>query len=288
MKISEAFDLYKNNYLLPKHYSKRVIETHDYIRHDLIEKVGNKKLKYLTLKDISDWSQTIENGIKPDGTKYKKASNTMRSYLTRVRAVIKYMCFLGEKCVDYHLIPVPKYEEVEVNYLTPSQVNDMIKNAYNIRNAFVISLLYSSGIRLSEMISLNRDSINNRCFSVIGKGKKLRLCFIDERTEKLMREYLEARNDNSEALIISNVYKERISPTNVQLLIKNSARRAGIKKRVTPHTLRHSFATNFIQNDGNIRYLCKMLGHRGVNTTMIYTHLSNNELKLQYDKFHSV
>lgn len=84
MKISEAFDLYKNNYLLPKHYSKRIIETHDYIRRDMVEKIGDKKIKYLTLKDISDWSRTLENKRKSDGSKCKKASNTMRSYLSLI------------------------------------------------------------------------------------------------------------------------------------------------------------------------------------------------------------
>ncbi len=288
MKISEAFDAYKNNYLLPKHYSKRLIETHDYIRRDLILKIGDKKIKNLTLKDISDWAKTIEYQHNKDGTERRKATNTMRSYLTRVRAVIKYMCLLGEKCVDYHLVPVPKCEQVKVNFITPDEVTMMIEAAYSIRNAFVISLLYSSGIRLSELIQLDRDSIKNRSFTVVGKGNKIRICFIDQRTEYLMDQYLSSRNDCSEALVISNVYKERISRTNVQLLVKNTARRAGLTKKVTPHTMRHSFATNFARNNGNMRYLCRLLGHSTMTTTMAYTHVTDNDLKSQYDKFHSV
>lgn len=288
MKISEAFDLYKNNYLLPKHYSKRLIETHDYIKRDLILKIGDKKLKNLTLKDISDWSRTIESWQDQNGIERRKATNTMRSYLTRVRAVIKYMCLLGEKCVDYHLVPVPKCEQVKVNFISPEEISMMIDASYSIRNAFVVSLLYSSGIRLSEMIQLDRDSIKNRTFTVVGKGNKIRVCFIDQRTEDLMNQYLDSRTDSSEALIISNIYKERISRTNVQLLIKNTARRAGINKKVTPHTMRHSFATNFAQNNGNMRYLCRLLGHSSMTTTMVYTHVTDNDLKLQYERFHSV
>ena len=164
----------------------------------------------------------------------------------------------------------------------------MIDNAFSLRNKFVISLLYSSGIRLSELLSLNRDSIKNKSFTVIGKGKKRRLCFIDDRTEKLMDEYLKSRDDDSPALIVSNIYKDRMSPTNIQLLIRNSAKRAGIERRVTPHMLRHSFATNFTRNNGNIRYLSRLLGHSDINTTMIYTHVVDNDLYKQYFLYHTI
>lgn len=163
----------------------------------------------------------------------------------------------------------------------------MIANSYSLRNAFVISLLYSSGIRLSEMLQLNRGQIVDQQFTVIGKGSKARLCFIDDRTQALMDEYLATRKDNSEALIVSAQNKQRMTPTNVQLLIKNSAERAGIKQRVTPHTLRHSFATNFLKNNGNMRYLSTMLGHSSLDTTMIYTHVVDNDLREQYKKYHT-
>jgi site-specific recombinase XerD len=138
------------------------------------------------------------------------------------------------------------------------------------------------------MIQLNRNSIVDRKFTVVGKGKKARLCFIDERTEHLMGQYLKTRKDNSEALIVSAVNKARMTPTNVQLLIKNSAIRAGIDKRVTPHTLRHSFATNFLKNNGNMRYLSTMLGHASLDTTMMYAHVVDNDLQAQYEKYHTI
>jgi site-specific recombinase XerD len=138
------------------------------------------------------------------------------------------------------------------------------------------------------MIQLNRNSIVDHKFTVIGKGRKARLCFIDDRTEKLMGQYLKSRDDNSEALIVSAQNKARMTPTNVQLLIKNSAIRAGIDKRVTPHTLRHSFATNFLKNNGNMRYLSTMLGHASLDTTMMYAHVVDNDLQAQYEKYHTI
>lgn len=287
MKISEAFDLYKNNYLLIKKYSRRLIEHHDYVKKCIILTVGNKELKDFNLTDISKWMQTMETMVLDDGTIKVRAVNSIRSDMNRVRAVIKYMGLIGEECVNYQLIPVPKAEEVKVGFLYEDEVGAMIEHAYSLRNKLIISLLYSSGIRLSEFIALNRDSIKDRVFSVKGKGKKCRICFIDERTEDLMNEYLKTRNDNSAALVVSNLYKQRMTPTNIQLLIRNSAKRAGITRRVTPHMLRHSFATNFIRNNGNIRYLSRMLGHSNVNTTMMYTHVVDNDLQEQYKAFHT-
>lgn len=288
MKISEAFNLYKNNYLLPKNYSRRVIESHDFAKRDLISKVGDKKLKYFTLDDVGYWAAALEFRELPDGSTKKRAQNTIRSYMNRLRAVIKYMDLIGENCLDYRLIPVPRPEQVEIGFLYEDEVQAMIDNAFSVRNKFVISLLYSSGIRLSEMLALDRDSIRDRTFTVIGKGNKRRICFIDERTELLMKEYLSSRNDASDALVVSNIYKDRMTPTNIQLLIRNSAQRAGIKRRVTPHMLRHSFATNFARNNGNMRYLCTLLGHSDINTTMIYTHVVDNELYNQYLAYHSI
>ena len=288
MKISEAFDLYKNNYLKVKQYARRTIETHDYAKNDIIRVVGDKKLKYFTLEDVAYWAKSLEKKSLPDGRIMYRAPNTIRFYLKSLRAVIKYMELTGEKCIEYQLIPIPKNEDKEIGFLYEDEVQAMIDNAFSLRNKFIISLLYSSGIRLSELLSLNRDSIRNKSFTVIGKGKKRRLCFIDERTEALMLEYLAARQDDSPALIVSNLYKDRMTPTNIQLLIRNSAKRAGIERRVTPHMLRHSFATNFVRNNGNIRYLCRILGHSDINTTMIYTHVVDNDLYDQYHQFHTI
>lgn len=173
-------------------------------------------------------------------------------------------------------------------YVTPEEVRAMIDNAFCVRNKFIISLIYSSGIRLSELLSLNRGQIENMRFTVVGKGNKARLCFIDKRTQNLMEKYLTTRTDNCAALVVSHLYKTRMTSTNVQLLIKNAAKRAGITKKVTPHSLRHGFATNFLQNNGNMRYCQELLGHASLETTMKYTHVTNIELEHQYAKFHTI
>jgi site-specific recombinase XerD len=231
------------------------------------------------MDDVARWVTTISVDRKP---------NSVRLYVVRVRVVLKYARTVGYKAINPELIPIPKREDTCRTFLTPDEVSKMIDCAFDIRNKFIISILYSSGIRVSELCSLRKDAIVDRQFMVIGKGKKARLCFIDGRTEQLMIEYLKTRKDHNDKLIVSHLYRKGVTKGTIELVVKNTAHRAGIYKQVTPHVLRHSFATNFIRNNGSIKYLSVMLGHSSMDTTSIYTHVVDNDLKNQYDKFHSV
>lgn len=279
MLISQAFDSYEHNYMAIRHQSIRICQTHTVTRRMLIQILGDKDMADVTVEDIALWAKMLRKTC---------CQNTVRNYVIRFRVVTEYLALIDVPCIKTAIIPVPKREATIPAFLTAKEVKKMIDCAYNVRNAFVISLLYSSGIRLSEMIQLNRGSIVDKRFTVIGKGKKTRLCFIDDRTQRLMEKYLATRSDRCEALVISAINKSRMTPTNVQLLIKNSAIRAGIAKKVTPHTLRHSFATNFLKNNGNMRYLSTMLGHASLDTTMMYTHVVDNDLERQYRRYHTV
>lgn len=287
MKISEAFDAY-GRYMLLEGRSERMIEHNDYIKRKALEYLGDIRLEDLNIDHIYAWKKEMYYKVLSNGKKVKRMPNSLRCDIIVFRGMLRHMERIGKDCMDYRLIPIPKHQDIERTFLTANEVNQMIECAYSLRNKFIISLLYSSGIRLSEFLSLDRNSIQDRSFTVIGKGKKLRLCFIDKRTEDLMGEYLARRNDDCPALVVSELYKQRMTATNIQLIIRNSAKRANIDKHVTPHVFRHSFATNFIENDGGIKPLAELLGHNSLNTTSIYTHIKNNQLKRCYDKFHSV
>lgn len=279
MLLSEAFDLYRDDFIRMKNQSRRTEETHDACKRLFLEHIEDKPVEDLTLKDVREWRNAISKS---------RSINTVRLYVIRLRAVIAYLNLRNIPCIKVDLIAVPKREATVPVYLTEAEVDAMIACAYNLRNAFVISLLYSSGIRLSELISLNRGQIVDRRFTVIGKGRKPRLCFIDERTERLMDMYLKSRRDHNSAMVVSFENKDRMTATNIQLLVRNSASRAGINKKVTPHTLRHSFATNFLKNNGNMRYLSALLGHASLDTTMMYTHVVDTDLQKQYEKYHTI
>lgn len=279
MKISEAFDMYKYDFIQMKGQSVRTEEMHDMTKSHLIKHLGDISIEDLSLEDIRKWYSELGKS---------RCKNTVRGYIIKLRNVLNYCKKRDIVALDAVLIPVPKRQEPIVTFLTEDEVSDMINSAYNVRSKFVISLLYSSGIRLEELIDLNVGDIYQRKFTIRGKGGKVRLCFIDNRTEELMEEYMQSRTDHCNALIISLQNKQRMTRTNIELLIKNAARRAGIKKRVTPHTLRHSFATNFLRNNGNIAYLSRMMGHKSVDTTMIYAHLVDNDLEEQYNLYHTI
>lgn len=278
MLLSEAYDIYKKDRIEMRGQSPRTEEMHAMSRKLALAALGDISVSDLTIGSVRRFSDYLRKG---------RGQNTVRGYMVRFRAVVGYLNILGIPTIRAELITLPKRESVVPVFLTESEVSAMVACAYSVRNAFVISLLYSSGIRLSEMISLNRGQIYNRSFTVIGKGNKPRLCFIDDRTEQLMEVYLSSRTDNCDALVVSTENKKRMTATNVQLLVRNSASRAGIIKKVTPHTLRHSFATNFLRNNGNMRYLSALLGHASMDTTMMYAHVVDCDLRNQYEQYHS-
>ena len=210
MKLSEAFDEYRDNYMILKGRSRSTIEHHEYKKDSIVEFLGDKDIAKVTSSDISSWYKFLSKS---------RSQNTVRNYISTIREVLDYMNLRGINCLKKSLIPAPKRLDHIPEFLTPEEVSEMIENATSLRNKCVISLLYSSGIRLSEMINLNRGQIVNKRFTVVGKGSKVRLCFIDERTEQLLNKYLETRKDNCEALIVSVRYKERMTATNIQLLI---------------------------------------------------------------------
>ena len=279
MKLSEAFELYKNNFILMANQSRRVVEMHDYVLKNMVGFFGDIEMSKLTIDQISEWKRTIER---------TRSENTVRVYVLRLRNVVHYLNKLKEDCLDVDLIPVPKRHDTVPVFLTEKEVAEMIECSSSIRTKFVISLLYASGIRLSEFISLNRGQIVEKRFTVIGKGGKARLCFIDQRTEDLMNEYLATRNDRCDALVVSYEHKQRMTATNIQLLVRNAAARACLTKKVTPHTLRHSYATNFLKNNGNMRYLSQSMGHSSMDTTAIYAHVVDADLEAQYRKYHTI
>ena len=168
-----------------------------------------------------------------------------------------------------------------------------------LRDRAIIELLYSGGLRVSELISLNRDSVNldRREFMVRGKGNKDRPIFIDESAAERVRDYLDARTDALPALFLNNSRNtstvttsgdyRRLTPRSVDRIVKKYARLAGITKHVSPHTLRHSFATDLLMNGADIRSVQALLGHADISTTQIYTHVTDPHLREIHDKFHS-
>jgi len=168
-----------------------------------------------------------------------------------------------------------------------------------LRDRAIIELLYSGGLRVSELVGLNRDSINleRREFMVRGKGSKDRPIFISRAAADRVQDYLDARTDSLPALFLNNSRNlqtvdtsgnyRRMTVRSVERIVEKYARLAGITKHVSPHTLRHSFATDLLMNGADIRSVQSMLGHADISTTQIYTHVTDAHLREIHEKFHS-
>ena len=229
---------------------------------------------------------------------------TQAYHLIALRGFMKYLARRDIKSLDPSLIELPHVVRKQVTFLHFDEVEDMLEQIdlsteSGLRDRAIIELLYSGGLRVSELTSLNRDSINleRREFMVRGKGSKDRPIFISQSCADRVRDYLDARTDSLPALFLNNSRNlqavdtsgdyRRMTPRSVERVVQKYARLAGITKHVSPHTLRHSFATDLLMNGADIRAVQSMLGHADISTTQIYTHVTDAHLRDIHEKFHS-
>jgi site-specific recombinase XerD len=161
-----------------------------------------------------------------------------------------------------------------------------------LRDTAILELLFSTGMRVSELTGLKIENVNLKRdeFTVRGKGGKLRAVFLSSTAKEALKKYLAARRDASPFLCISHdrahAHSGGLTPRSVQRLVERYAKEAGITKRITPHTLRHTFATDLLLSGADIRSVQSLLGHASITTTQIYTHVTNNQMKEVHKKFH--
>ena len=240
-----------------------------------------------------------------DNQNHERLSALTQSYhLIALRGFLKYLAKRGIRSLDPSLVELPRATKKQVTFLHFDEVERLLSNIpldneTGLRDRSIIELLFSGGLRVSELCNLNRSSINleRREFMVRGKGKKDRPIFIDQTTADHLQEYLSARTDSLPALFLNNSTNQntpdtsgnfrRLSPRSIERIIEKHARAAGITKHVTPHTLRHSFATDLLMNGADLRSVQSLLGHANISTTQIYTHITDPHLKEVHEKFHS-
>ncbi|MFQ6088424.1 MAG: site-specific tyrosine recombinase/integron integrase [Candidatus Methanofastidiosia archaeon] len=248
-----------------KNYLYSLNTLHSYVKKDL------KKIEESDLKRFLSYLQT-EKGVK---------TSTIYRHLNAIKTFFRLNDLeVAEK------IKLPKLSKSLPEVLMVDEMRKILNSISNLRDLLIVRLLYASGLRVSELVGLNRRDIEGLDLKVIGgKGRKDRVTHIDETTLNLIQKYLDNRIDKNEALFINNRGK-RLSQRTVQKIIRKHAKRAGIKKNVTPHTLRHSFATHLLQNDADIVVIRDLLGHSSLSTTQIYTHLTSSYRRKVYKNSH--
>lgn len=231
------------------------------------------------------------------------ATITQSYHLIALRGFLGYLSQRDIESLAPNKIVLPKVNRKQVTFLHYDEVERLIAgiditSEAGLRDRAIVELLFSSGLRVSELINLNRDHVNTkrREFMVRGKGQKDRPVFISEAAAGWVDHYLDVRDDTLAPLFIS--YSKNVEPStsgnfrrltarSIQRMVSKYARLAGITKHVSPHTMRHSFATDLLMNGADIRSVQSMLGHSNISTTQVYTHVTDEHLREVYEKFHS-
>lgn len=231
------------------------------------------------------------------------AAKTLNYYMIAIRSFLKYLSKVDKKSLAPEKIELADTPDREISFLEPNETERILK-AYNgsdlmeLRNRAILEVLFSTGVRVSELANLNIDQINIERgeFSVLGKGGKARVVFLSDGAKDALNKYLAKRQDKDSAVFIRvvTVRKEdqeketqRITSRQIERIVKEAAKKAGVVKEVTPHTLRHSFATDILRAGADLRSVQHMLGHSSVTTTQVYTHVTDKHLREVHGKFHN-
>lgn len=296
--------------------------TNDFLRYLTIEKNASpltirEYKRYL--KEFSEWTDknypdfTVEKLDMPIVRAFRiylsekqnrrggnLAKVSQNHYVICLRSFLKYLLKNDVSTLEPTKIELPSEKSRSPKFLDAEQIEKLfampdVKTLWGLRDRTILELFYSTGLRVSELFRLNRDSVNlaTREFSIVGKGSKTRLVFVSDDAAYWLEQYLKVRQDEFKPLFIRysreinlNGEKMRLSVSSIERMVKNYVRLAGIPVNVTPHTIRHSFATGLLRNGANLVQIQHMLGHSNLATTQIYTHVTDDQLRQAHRQFH--
>lgn len=290
LTISSAFELYRLEKIVYMNQSSKTEEMNRLAMRSLVNYLGDMPIEELTFDLVRKWKDELTR---------TKSQNTVRGYILKLRVVLAHLRLQGYNCLNPELVGVPKRKTVVAEFISPAEVEKLLECIFKpalgyttinrYRNRAIVALLYASGIRVSELVALNKMSIReDGTFTTIGKGDTARLCFTDDRARQYIAEYLALRTDNDPALFMSDKTHHRMSKGVVQMIFRTVCARFGDGRIITPHTMRHSYATNLLQNNTNLYYVSKFLGHKSVQTTEMYLHYIDLDLKQIYEEKHTI
>jgi site-specific recombinase XerD len=304
MQISQAVDDFLTSVRIEKNQSEKTARNYSHYLGRAIDFFGEKKeVDSITFPEIQKFFLHLANFT----SRGKPLSVKTRGYhAIALRALFKYLARHDIDCIAAEKVDVPKSEKRIVEFLNPEELQRLFdavgdKSLRDLRDAAILETLYSTGLRVSELCSLNRNQVDlkRKEFAVTGKGRKTRIVFLTTVAAEKIEKYLNRRTDNLPAVFISHSPRskhddeivgskdtKRLTPWSVAHLVRNYTLKAGIVKKVTPHTLRHSFATTLLDNGADLRSVQEMLGHASITTTQIYTHVTNKKLREIHEKFH--
>lgn len=280
--------------------SQKTIQNYDHYLTRLIDFAGDITVKDIDAEMIRKWRLWLNR--LGTNTSDELGKTTLNYHLIALRSFLKFCAKRNIPALTADKIELARTRRKQVTFLNEEELGRMFEQPDlttlpGLRDRAILELLFSSGLRVSELANLDRDHINlkRREFMVRGKGQKDRPIFISEAAAFWVQKYLDKRTDNTRPLFMrySGTKKvdmsgnfHRLTVRSVQRLVARYALMAGITKHVSPHTLRHSFATDLLMNGADLRSVQAMLGHSNISTTQIYTHVTDPHLKQVHEKFH--
>ncbi len=283
---------------IEKGRSLKTIENYDrylsrFLEHSKIKNASD--ISADSVREFRLWLNRQSTGHKSPHNE-TLSRKTQNYYLIALRAFLKYLAKQGVKTLAAEYIDLAKVSERHLDLISPAELARLMDSPKgddikNLRDRVILELLFSTGLRVSELCSLTTDiDFQAGEFPIKGKGGKIRVVFISEGALKAIKDYLKARKDMEEALLVRITQMGKVAgplgSRSVERIIKDRAIQAGISKKVTPHVLRHMFATDLLSNGADLRSVQMLLGHASISTTQIYTHFTDSHLKEIHKKFH--
>lgn len=286
---------------IEKGRSLKTVENYNHYLSRFFEFSKISSPKDITEEKVREFRLTLnrQNGRKVKGQQSATMKkNTQNYYLIALRSFLKYLLKKNITSLRPDTIELAKTPGRQIDPVSSSELERLLSapngsTVADLRDKALLELFFSTGLRLAELCSLNRDlDLSKDEFSIRGKGEKVRVVFLSEEAKSAIKTYLSKRDDMEEAMFVQLSKNKtsdkdlRLTPRSIQRIVKKYAIKAGISKNVTPHMLRHSFATDLLQNGADIRSVQMMLGHANIATTQVYTHVTDRQLQEIHKKFH--
>jgi len=306
-KLNTLMDSFLDYLTIEKNCSKLTVRNYShYLKtfFDYLNNILNKEeidLSDLTIDNIRKFRIYLS---RQKGRNGEMKSVTQGYYVIALRSFLKWMVKNDIKSVAPEKLEVPRNKEHSLKFLNAEQMERLLNQPIlstkiGLRDRTILELLYSTGLRVSELTSLNRSQINlkTREFGIIGKGGRSRVVFISKQAVNFLERYLLTREDGYKPLfiralrnhdIVSSDEKVRLSVRSIEKIVNKYVRQAKLPILATPHTLRHSMATDLLRAGADLRSVQEILGHKNISTTQIYTHVTDARLREIHDKFHRV
>jgi site-specific recombinase XerD len=300
MIISELITDFLEHLEIEQNRSQQTIANYNHYLMRLVEFTDDCPIEKLDEETVRQWRLALNRMT--DNRSQPLTKTTQNYHLIALRSFLKYLAKRGIKAMTSDKIELARVVRPQVSFLEAEEIERLLNtidtgNQIGLRDRALVELLFSSGLRVSELVALQRDQLNlqRREFIVRGKGQKDRPVFISPNAAHWLGRYLDGRQDNYKPLFIhysgtkddlDEGHYTRLTPRSIQRSVKRYAKLAGITKDVTPHTLRHSFATDLLRGGADLRSVQAMLGHANIATTQIYTHVTDPQLKAVHEKHH--